>query len=157
MQKFLIESKETLQFAIDETAATHRMLTQMKGILAIIKHRMNKKNSKHVDCTLANLRLKCEKQISIMVHLLSLHLDKMREEESQYDKVLEYVELWSKNRRGHATIYDRGKAALMSAEMDGSEENGLIIAREVEIEAAVQRLKQLAIEFETEAQAFDAP
>jgi hypothetical protein len=80
MQKFLIESKETLQFAIDETAATHRMLTQMKGILAIIKHRMNKKNSKHVDCTLANLRLKCEKQISIMVHLLSLHLDNMRED-----------------------------------------------------------------------------
>jgi hypothetical protein len=66
------------------------------------------------------------------------------------------VELWSKNRRGHVTIYDRGKAALMSAEMDGSEENGLTIARKVEIEAAVRRLKQLTIEFETEAQAFDA-
>ena len=131
------------------------MLIRMKGILAITKHRMNKKRSNKADNTLARLCLICEKQVSMMAHLQSLLLDRVREEEKLFDKTLEYVELWSKNKRGHATLYERQKAASISADVYASGDNALSVAREAQIAAAVQQLKAVAVEFELEGQALE--
>ena len=136
-----------MQCAIQETAETHRNLIHMKGILAIIKHRMNHKCSDQFQTTLANLRLNCEQQVSIMELLLSLYSDQQREEEHRFDKVLEYAELWSKQKGGSATVYEKKRAASMSAEVYGGGANGMMAAREAEIDAAIEGLKALAIEF----------
>jgi hypothetical protein len=144
-----------MQCAIQETAETHRNLIHMKGILAIIKHRMNKKCSSRVETTLANLRLNCEQQVSIMENLLALHSDQQREEEHRFDKVLEYAELWSKQRGGSATGYEKKRAASMSAEVHGGAENGMMAAREAEIETAIQGLKTLAIELAMDGQTLE--
>lgn len=122
------------------------MLVHLKGILTTIKHRMNKQNSFHTEKILANLCLICEKQVTLMARLLSLHLDQAREEENRFDKVLEYAELWSKSKRGRATIYEKQKVVSMAAEMETYSENAMIVLRDAEICAAVEELKRLAIE-----------
>jgi hypothetical protein len=153
IQTVIADSEEVLNYAIDETAANHRMLIQLKGILAIIKNCMNRKiNTDQAENTLAKLRLTCEKQISMMAHLLSLNLDKAKEEEIRFDMVLEYSELWLKNKRGRATAYEKEKVASMSAEIDVYGENAMAVARDAEICAAVDGLKVLAVEFATAAQ-----
>jgi hypothetical protein len=153
VQIVIANSEEVLNSAIDETAANHRMLIQLKGILAIIKNRMNKKMAtERAENTLAKLRLTCEKQISMMAYLLSLNLDKMKEEEIRFDMVLEYSELWGKNKRGRATAYEKEKVASMSAEIDVYGKNDMAVARDAEICAAVEGLKALAVEFATVAQ-----
>jgi hypothetical protein len=153
IQIVIADSEEVLNSAIDETAANHRMLIQLKGILAIIKNRMNKKiTTDQAENTLAKLRLTCEKQISMMAHLLSLNLDKAKEEEIRFDMVLNYSELWVKNKRGRATVYEKEKVASMSAEIGVYGKNAMAVARDAEICAAVEGLKALAVEFATVAQ-----
>lgn len=129
------------------------MLIHLKGILAIIKHRMNKKTSGEEEDKLSKLCLICEKQISMITHLLSLRLDQTKEEESRFDVILEYAELWSKNKRGRATPYEKKKAESMSAEMDSLSEKAMTVARDAEIEVSLQGLKALAIEFGIAGQA----
>lgn len=133
------------------------MLIQMKGILAITKHSMNKKSaSEYAENNLATLRLACEKQISLISQLLRLRSDKAREEETRFELVLEYAELWSRNKRGRATVYEKKKLESMSAEMESYGEDAMTIAREDEIEATVAELKTLATEFQTAGQALQA-
>ena len=124
----------------------------MKGILAIIKRRMNKKCSKKVEANLANLRLNCEQQVSIMEDLLSLYSDQQRSEEHRFEKVLEYAELRSKRKGGSASVYENKRAASLSAEIRGGGDNGMLTSREVEIGAAIEELKALAMDFAMEGQ-----
>lgn len=150
IQTIIADSGEALQSAIDETAETHRMLVRMKGILAITKHRMNKKNPEKAGKMLVKLCMTCEKQVSMITHLLSLRLDMVREEESLFDKILEYAELWSKNKRGCATLYEKSKVVSMEAEIFSSDDKAMNMAREAEIAVAVERLKEMAAEFQLE-------
>lgn len=146
------DSEEGLVSAIARTAERRRILVQMKSILALIKHRMNKQSPDQTETTLASLRLNCEQQISTLGHLLSLHLDKEREEENRFEKVLEYAELWSRDRGGHATSYEKKRAASISADFNLDGENAMTVAREAEMTIAVNTLKKLAAEFGSEGQ-----
>lgn len=132
------------------------MLIRMKGILAITKHRMNKKRSNKADNRLARLCLICEKQVTMMAHLHSLLLDRVKEEENLFGRTMEYIELWSKDRRGHASLYERQKAASLYADIYASGDNALSVAREAQIAAAVQQLKKVAVEFKLEGQALES-
>ena len=59
--------------------------------------------------------------------------------------------------RGHATQYEKQKAASISVEIKACYKNSKFVAREAEIDAAVTRLKALAKEFDTTGQALNTP
>lgn len=143
------DSTNSVQSSIDEIAETHRMLTNMKGISALTKHAMNKKKSSLDATAVVDFCLLCDKQVSMMTHLLSLRKQKLEDEETRFGKVLEFAELWDKNRRGRATLYEQRMASMMSAEFDAGDRNAMNVAREAEIEVAVAGLKALADEFKT--------
>jgi hypothetical protein len=123
------------------------MLIHMQGILALTKHGMMKQKSSRAETELADLCLICEKQASLIARLLALRENKLREEKDQFDMVLEYAELWDKNRRGRTTPYEQRKVASMSAEFDADERNAIILGREAEIGETVSEVKALANEF----------
>jgi hypothetical protein len=123
------------------------MLIHMQGILALTKHGMMKQKSSRAETELADLCLICEKQASLIARLLALRENKLREEKDQFDMVLEYAELWDKNRRGRTTPYEQRKVASMSAEFDADERNAIILGREAEIGETVSELKALVNEF----------
>lgn len=143
------DSTNSLQASIDETAETHRMLTNMKRISALAKYAMKKKRYSPDDTAIVEFCLICERQVSMMTHLLLLRQQKVQHEEKRFGEVLEYTELWEKTRRGRATIYEQRMASMMSAEFDAGDRNATNVAREAEIEVAVAGLKALADEFKT--------
>lgn len=149
------ESTNSLQSSIDEAAETHRMLIHMKGISALTKHTMEKKQPSPDATEMVDFCLICEKQLSRMTHLLSLRQQKVQHEEKRFDKVLEYAELWQKNRRGHATLYEQRLARMIAAEFDAGDRNATDEAREAEIEVAIAGLKALADDFMSAGMALD--
>ncbi|ERF77000.1 hypothetical protein EPUS_06868 [Endocarpon pusillum Z07020] len=149
------ESTNSLQSSIDEAAETHRMLIHMKGISALTKNTIEKKQPSPDATEIVDFCLICEKQVSRITHLLSLRQQKVQQEEKRFYKVLEYAELWKKNRRGHATLYEQRLATTISAEFNAGGRNAMDEAREAEIEVAIEGLKALADDFRRAGMALD--